>query len=365
MKEIKALYSTNAREFLRDLGPVFLVLLLPVAFASFFGLIFDGGSGDASLQLGLVIEDSGPAGERFLEELEARTSENVLALHTGDRDEMLQALNEGDVGLVLVLPEGMSAALGAGEQVTVEVFYDSTQSISAAMGPGAARTILSEANLALSGVPAQLVMAETDVQTSPQRNIDLFMPGMLGIAMLWLGLFGTALPLIRQRTGQVLRRLSLTPVRPAAMLFAQVAWRVTVGLIQAALFLLVGYLLFKVGVDGNKLLFLGAVILGTLVFTSLGYLLAGLASSEEGLIGMAQIVNFPLMFLSGGLFPVENLPSYLQPLVTISPLSYLTDTLKQLMVSAPALHPLWLNFTVLAGWLILLLALGIRFWRWE
>jgi ABC-2 type transport system permease protein len=247
MTQFKALYLTNAREFTRDRVPVFLVMLLPIALASFFGLVFGGGSDE----------------------------------------------------------------------------------------PSAVRTI------------------------------DLFMPGMLGIAMLWLGLFGTALPLMQQRVNQVLRRLSLTPVRPATMLLAQIGWRVTVGLIQAALFLLVGALAFQVGVDGNKLLFLAAVILGTLLFVSLGYVMAGLSPSEEGLMAITQIVNFPLMFLSGGLFPVESLPSYLQPLVALSPLTFVTDALKQLMAGAPALYPLWLDFAVMGGWLAVLLVLGVKFWRWE
>jgi ABC-2 type transport system permease protein len=191
------------------------------------------------------------------------------------------------------------------------------------------------------------------------------MPGMLGIALLWLGLFGTALPLVQQRTGQVLRRFSITPLRPATMLLAQVGWRVTVGLMQAGLFMLVGYLAFGVGVEGNLLLFVATVALGALLFVSMGYLLAGLSSSEEGLIAMAQIVNFPMMFLSGGLFPIEMLPDFLQPVVDLLPLTYLTDALGQLMAGAAGLHPLGLDLAVVGGWLAVCLVLGVKFWRWE
>jgi ABC-2 type transport system permease protein len=193
----------------------------------------------------------------------------------------------------------------------------------------------------------------------------LQMPGLLGIALLWLGLFATALPLMQLRAAHVLRRLSVTPLRPGTMLSAHIAWRVTVGLLQAGLILLVGYLVFGVGVEGNKLLFAGAVILGALMFVSLGYVMAGLAPSEEGLMAMVQLVNFPFMFLSGGLFPVEMLPSFLKPVVNISPLTYLTDALGQLMTGAPPLHPLWLDFTVLGVSLAVFLMLGVRFWRWE
>ena len=193
----------------------------------------------------------------------------------------------------------------------------------------------------------------------------LLMPGMLGVAILWLGLFGTAMPLMQLRTGKVLRRLSVTPLRPATMLGAQIGWRVTVGLLQAGLFLLVGYLAFEAGVEGNKLLFVAAVTLGALVFVSMGFLVAGLASSEEALMAITQLLNFPLMMLSGGLVPITELPPFLKPVVQLLPLTYLTDVLGQLMVGAPGLNPLWLDFAVMGIWFVALLALGIRFWRWE
>jgi hypothetical protein len=64
-------------------------------------------------------------------------------------------------------------------------------------------------------------------------------------------------------------------------------------------------------------------------------------------MAVTQVVNYPLMF-------IESMPSYLKPWVALSPLTYLTDTLKQLMAGAPAVYPLWLSFAVL----------GVRFWRW-
>jgi ABC-2 type transport system permease protein len=364
---ISALYLANAREFLRDRMAMFLVMLLPVAFAVFFGLIF-GGEGGFTLQLGVVNEDSGPAGAQFLASLEKSDTEGVFGLHTGTKAEMLAALNEGDVNVVVALPPDLTASLAAGEPATVEVFYDPARPTSAGIGLGVVRTLLSEANLILSGSPRLLVMAEKSIQTRPLRAIDTYVPGLLGIALLWLGLFGTAMPLVQQREGQVLRRLSVTPLTRTAVLTAQIAWRVTVSLMQAALFLLVGYLGFGVGVVGsweNWLLFAGAVKMGALVFVSLGYFLAGLASSAEGVTAVVQIVNFPMMMLSGSLFAVESLPAAFKPVVAIMPLTYLSDALRQIMVAAPPLHPLWLDFTMLGGWLVVLVALAVKFWRWE
>jgi ABC-2 type transport system permease protein len=365
MKTIKALYLANAREFLRDRTSLFIIMLMPVALAVFFGVIFGSFDSGFTLQLGVVNENAGPAGEQFVDGLVSEETEEVLNLHTGTREEMEAALNKGWVSVVMMLPEDTTAKLAAGEPVTVEVLYDPTRPTSSGAGLGFVRTLLDEANLALSGAPRLLTMAERSVQTNPPRAIDFHMPGMLGVALFWLGLFGTALPLVQQREAQVLRRLSVTPLTPSALLTAQIAWRVTVGLIQAALFLLVGYVGFGVGVAGNKLLFVGAVVLGTLMFVSLGYFLTCLASSTEGVSAVVQIVNFPIMMLSGTLFTTEMLPSFFKPLVAVMPLTYLGDALRQLMIGTAPMHPLWLDFAVLGGWLVVLTGLAIKFWRWE
>lgn len=300
-----------------------------------------------------------------MEGLTAPDAQEEINVTTGSRADMLAALERGDVSLVLVLPSDMTASLSRGQQVAVEVLHGSASDGSSAAGLGVVQNLLLEANLVLSGAPRRLVMEPVSVQTESLRNIDIQMPGLLGVALLWLGLFGTALPLMQQRSTQVLRRLSLTPLRPATMLTAQIAWRVTVALLQAGLFLLVGYFGFHVGVAGSRVLFVCVVTLGGLVFISMGYLLAGLSSSEEGLMGMVQLVNFPMMFLSGGLVPTEMLPSFFQPVMRILPLTYLTDALGQLMVGAPPMYPLWVDCAVLAGCCVVLLLLGIRFWRWE
>jgi ABC-2 type transport system permease protein len=192
-----------------------------------------------------------------------------------------------------------------------------------------------------------------------------FVPNVLGIALVWLGLFGTAMPVAQQREGQVLRRLGVTPLSPVALLTGQVAWRLTVAIIQTALFLIVGYIAFGVTVEGDWLLFAGAVALGALVFICLGYFLASVFRSTEGTIAALQLVNFPLMFLSGSLFPVESLPSYFRPVVDVMPLTYLSDALRQLIIGAPPLYPLWLDFAVMSGWLVVLVVLTARCWRWE
>jgi len=207
-------------------------------------------------------------------------------------------------------------------------------------------------------------MREQTVQTNPPRMIDFYIPGMLGVAFLWLGVFGTAQAVVIQRETQVLRRLSVTSITRATMLTAEVAWRVSIGLLQTATFLIVGYFGFQVGVK-DWLPFAATVLLGTLVFVCLGYVLAGLGRPSESVMAIAQLTQFPMMMLSGNIFSAEMLPGFFQPIVAAMPLTYLSDLLRQTMTGATPMYPMTQDFAVLGTWFIVLLLFAAKLWRWE
>lgn len=101
------------------------------------------------------------------------------------------------------------------------------------------------------------------------------------------------------------------------------------------------------------------------MFIMMGFFLSGLARSVDGVIALGQVVMFPMMFLSGIMFPFEMLPGFLQSIARLIPLTYLGDALGQTLLGAPGINPLGLNFIVLGGWLVGLTALSLRFFRWE
>jgi ABC-2 type transport system permease protein len=359
MKAFGSLYLAQARQFLRDRVTFLIVLLLPVGFAVFFGLVFSGSS-ESKIRIGVANEDGGEAGAAFV----AGIPQDGIGLEVGSRQALEAALRKGDLHAVVCLPADMTDRLARGSQVTVDVLYDPANPTSAGIGLNLVRTMLSEANLALAGAPQRLEMVPQSVQVEHARMIEFFLPGMLGVALLWLGVFGTAQPVVTQREQKVLRRLQVTAITRADILAAEVAWRVTVGLAQAGLFLLVGYLGFGVGV-AHPLPFSAAVLLGTLVFVSLGYALAGIGRSSEATMAIGQLLNLPMMMLSGSIFSADTLPGFFRPVVDAMPLTYLSDLLRQTMVGTAAAHPMALDFAVLGGWLLALLAVAVGLWRWE
>jgi ABC-2 type transport system permease protein len=362
MKSIVALYKAQALEFVRDRSSVLFVLLLPVIFGVFFGLIFSD-TGSFTLQLGLANQDLGPLGASISASL-ITSKADAIDIRIGHEDELLAALEDGELHAVLVLPPGLSENYANNLPTDVVVHFDASNPTSKDLALGIVSSILDEISLSLSGSERILQVSTQSIQSKTMRSIDFYLPGMLGIALLWLGIFGTAQPVVTQRVSQIYRRLGITAISRVQILSAEVGWRMSVGLLQAVTFLAVGYFGYGVGVQSWGL-FIPAMLLGTLVFVCLGYVLAGIGRTIESSMAIAQMVNFPMMMLSGSIMSAEMLPGFFQPIVKALPLTYLSDLLRQAMVGATANYPIWLSFSVLGGWFLVVAVLAIVLWKWE
>jgi ABC-2 type transport system permease protein len=150
-----------------------------------------------------------------------------------------------------------------------------------------------------------------------------------------------------------------------ALVGSNVVVRLLIAAAQTALILGIGFAVLGVEVSGNWPLIVAFVALGALTFTSIGYVIASFAKTEEAANGMTSIVQFPLMFLSGIFFPLEVMPDWLRGVATFMPLTYLGDALRQTMVGGTAFQPLPIDALVLGGWLVVTLAISARFFRWQ
>jgi ABC-2 type transport system permease protein len=92
---------------------------------------------------------------------------------------------------------------------------------------------------------------------------------------------------------------------------------------------------------------------------------AARVKTVEGATPIVNLISFPMLFLSGVFFPVDMMPNFIRPVVTALPLTYLADTFRQVMTGATPLHSILIDSLVLFGWMIVCIALTVRFFKWE
>jgi len=364
MRAFAALLVAEFKHFFRERMALFWMFLFPIFFMLLFGFVFGGDSEDqVSLRLGIVAEGAGPAAEELVRGLSRIPL--VSEVHVGALEEELSALRGRKRDGVLVVPAGFWDRLRAGEKVRFVLYYDASRTTTYQVLVSVIREFLARTEEALTGRPRSFELAPEPVQVRSFRPIDYMVPGILAMTLMQLGLFGVAGTLVARREQKILRRFWAAPLRRSVLAGALISHRLAVSLIQAALILLVAVAAFDVALVGNYALMAGVVLLGALAFVSLGYLIASFARSVEGSNALLQIINFPMMFLSGIFWPIEWMPGFLRPVIYVLPLTYLGDALRQVMVGASPFVPLWLDIVVLGGWTAVAASLSVRFFRWE
>lgn len=361
MKAFWQLVGANAREFGRDTMSLFWFLAFPVLFILLFGSIFSQ-TDDIRLPIGLVVEDNGIMAQSMQKAIE---SLSVFTVSTDTREAAMAALRSGKQRAVVILPAGMSASLAQGRKVELPVYYDAAQQASRQVVLPVMGDVAAEFDRRLTARPELVSIQPEAMQAGNKlRDIDYLLPGILGMSLMQLGLFGT-MRFVSLRERKVFKRLGATPLPKRTLIFSEVTVRLVMALVQTLLIVLIGQLLFGVRMVGSWPTLIGLVLLGAATFVSLGYMVAAFTHSEDATQGLIQAIQFPMMFLSGTFFPIEIMPKFLKPFIAVMPLTYLGDILRQVMVGAAATHSAGTDLLILVGTTLLTLAVAVRFFRWE
>jgi ABC-2 type transport system permease protein len=363
MQALLALTVANIKSYVRDRAALFWTLAFPLIFIFMFGFIFQSG-GESRLNLGWVDEDGSSAATQLRDGF--ATQEGTELTNAG-KDAALEQMRQGDVDAVILIPAGYGEAVAAGAGGTggptpIVVYTDPSRSNLVASVYQSVQAVLGVVNL--GGRQPLVVPQPETLQTENLNFISYFVPSMLGLSVMQVGIFA-AIPLVADREKLILKRLAATPLRRWQLVGSNVLMRLLIALAQAVIIVGVGVAVFGVQIVGSLLLAAAFVALGAMTFLALGYVLASFARTEDSANGMTSVVQFPMMFLSGTFFPLEQMPDFMRTIAGIIPLTYLSDALRQVMVGGAAFAPLWMCAVVLVAWLVICFGIASRTFRWQ
>jgi ABC-2 type transport system permease protein len=366
LKAFTAVFVSHSRQFIRDRGAFFFTFIFPIMFILLFGWAFRN-VGAQSFDVGVVDQGSPQSATIItfaLDNITLDSGDKVFHIQTGSMDDMMGSLEAGDLDAIIVIPAAMDGSLSQRQTTAIQVYYDPSRTSNQQILVPILNQVVNGLNQYLQQTSPLITLEEESVQSHDLRYIDYLVPGVLGMSLMFSGIFG-GLPIIQQRQAHIIKRLGSTPLRRSILVFGDLAFRMILVLLTAALIILVGRLVFDVQMVGNWLSLCGMVILASLVFTSVGYLLAAFVKTEEAAIPIINVITMPMMFLSGTFFEITSMPSFIEPLIKILPLTYVNDALRQIMVAGTPLHSMTTDVAVLAAWVVICLGITIRFFRWD
>jgi ABC-2 type transport system permease protein len=268
----------------------------------------------------------------------------------------LKALDNGDRDIVLDF--GPPPASG---QPEVKFIYDDTNGPTSTIAIATVRQVLLTVAQGSNPVP----IVEQAVSTHNLSYIDFFIPGILAMSLMNSGVIGLSTAFVTYRERGILRRIKVTPFPLTNFILARIISQLLIAVAQAVILTGIGMALFGLHLDGSLLLALLVVIVGALVFLAIGFAISGFAKNAEAAASYANLITFPMLFLSGVFFSIDSAPAWIQPITKVLPLAYLVDALRDVMTKGRGFSAIWIDLVVLLGVFAAAMIFAVRFFKWD
>jgi ABC-2 type transport system permease protein len=189
--------------------------------------------------------------------------------------------------------------------------------------------------------------------------------GMIGYGVASTAFAGLAITMVIRRESGVLKRIRATPLPPATYLLAVLVSTFVVFLIEAALIVAIGRLLFSVALPDRPFSLLIALAIGAVAFAAMGLGLTGYVRSAEGSSAVVNFVYLPMAIISGTFFTPKGYPTFLRAIADVLPLTYFTTVMRDVMVRH---HHVWSvagSLGIVLLWGAIGLVAATRGFRWQ
>ena len=338
LQRIYAIFLARNREFMRDRGTLAWNLLLPVVMM--FGLSF-AFSGDGRDQYTVGI----------LQEAAELDTEQHPFLET--RFINFVAINDEKQAFLKVERHQFDLLVQFSDQSRYWINPDSPK------GYFAERLLL-QSDMAIGGG-----IEKAQITGDAIRYVDWVLPGILGMNMMFSCLFGVGYVVVRYRKNGFLKRLRATPLRPLEFIIAQIASRMSLILV-ITMFIYTGtHLLLDTRMEGSYLTLLLIAMIGAISLVSLGLMVASRVTSEELAGGLLNMINWPMMLLSGVWFSLEGAGPIMQNIAKIFPLTHILDSARAVMLDGAGLIDIGPNLAALVLMSTVFLGVGAGSFRWN
>jgi ABC-2 type transport system permease protein len=274
-------------------------------------------------------------------------------------------LELGDAWLALSIPRGYEQEIRSGRPVKVQVVADGSDANSTTVALGYATSLLGgyAQEVATTGdvPPPGGIDARIRVWYNPQLESRFFMiPGVLALILLVVTTNLAAMAIVREKELGTLEQLNVTPIRRWELIVGKLLPYGLIGMIDVLLVVAVAVLWFQVPLRGSFVLLIAISLLYVLCTLSLGLFVSTISHTQQQAMMTATFFFLtPMIYLSGFIFPIENMPAMIQPITYFIPLTYYLVMVRGIFLKGIGLELLWPQAVALSAWGVVMLALAV------
>ncbi|HYB06803.1 MAG TPA: ABC transporter permease [Nitrososphaerales archaeon] len=391
----KALISHSLRiawkdtvELYRNKFGLVLLIVMPLFMMGMIGFIYPtSGSSASNLPVAVVNLDSGYhnstiASQAFVSALDQINSKTGMMKLTTEASvsDVKSAIQNGDLEGGIIIPSNFSSSILNGKQgdltivtdtsnpqisVTIETLLTSVFNEMGTMMAQQKVIALSPSvtpSAALAVVQPLKVVTEGIVPGS-SNYFNFVAPGIMAMTVMMSVMTGLPGAISQEKEVGTMDGMMVAPINRLSIILGKTLAQTARGLLQGVIILALAVWLFGVTIQGNILLVFGLLLLGVFSFVGLGIVLTSFAKDQQTATMLMTTLLFPMMFLSGVFFPIQQMPWYMQDISKVLPLTYAVNALRKVMVLGAGVPSITTEITVMVVFGIIMTAIAVPVFR--
>lgn len=349
------------RHILRDPRSLLILIGMPVAQILIFGYAITTDLKESNV--GIVRKTNDPLSSALIQHLDASQWFRVVKVWDNPT-EIENAFRKGEIRMALVLNDNSEARIMRGEQIQVQLIGDASDPNTANLLVQYAKGIVGTTITRYA--PANQLSLGLKVSTrmlynEEIRSVFMFVPGTIVIILMLLSAIMTSISLTREKETGTIEVLLVSPLRSYEIILGKVIPYVGLSLLNAITILLLAKLLFAMPFRGSLALLIAETVLFIALALSIGIFISTVTRTQQ----MAMLLSMfalmlPTILLSGFIFPVENMPQWLQYFSALMPARWFVNIVRGIMIRGVGMEFLWKETLILLGMTLFFIALSIK-----
>jgi ABC-2 type transport system permease protein len=189
---------------------------------------------------------------------------------------------------------------------------------------------------------------------------NFYVPGIIALVIMVSVLNLTAMAVVREKEVGTMEQIMVTPIRPVEFILGKTIPFAAIGIFQVALITSVGVFWFGAPMRGSLILLFFSLLIYLLSFLALGLFISTISRNQQQALVTTSFFTFPIILLSGFIFPINNMPLVIQYFTYLNPLRYFLVIIRDIFLKGTGLETLWPQMLALLAIGVVVMTLAVR-----